>query len=120
MKKKSLLRLVVRGFLLVCLIDLVLIGVVVGISWWTGWTEMDDFQRAIQIAGLLVIGIGLLGLKGNLDISRSLENQYGMSVSNESSWERTQRTLADLAQSYALLLILFFAGSVCVVIGWLL
>jgi hypothetical protein len=42
-----------------------------------------------------------------------------MSVSPDSSWERTQQTLFDLAQSYAFMVIMFFAGGVCLLIGWL-
>jgi hypothetical protein len=118
-KERTLLSLIIRGFLIIVLIDLVVIAVVAGIGWWTGWTESDRFKDAIQIAGLLVIGLGLLGIKGNLDVSRSFEYQYSMSVSPKSSWERTQQTLFDLAQSYAFMVIMFFAGGVCLVIGWL-
>jgi cell division protein FtsX len=118
-KRKTLLSLLIRGFLIVALIDLIVIAIVAGIGWWTGWTEQGDFQNAIQVAGLLVIGLGLLGIKGNLDSSRSFEYQYSMSVSKDSSWERTQQTLFDLAQSYAFMLIMFIAGVVCLLIGWL-
>ena len=118
-KERTLLSLIIRGFLIIVLIDLVVIAVVAGIGWWAGWTESDSFKDAIQIAGLLGIGLGLLGVKGNLDVSRSFEYQYSMSVSHDSSWERTQRTLFDLAQSYAFMLIMFIAGGVCLVIGWL-
>lgn len=119
MKKRTLLSLIIRGFLITALIDLVIIAIVTGIGFWAGWTELDDFQMAIQVAGLLVIGIGLLGIKGNLDISRSFEYQYSMSVSEKDSWERTQQTLFDLAQSYSFMLVMFIAGGVCLVIGFL-
>lgn len=116
MKKKSLLGLVVRGFLLVCLIDLVLIGVVVGISWWTGWTDIDSFQTAIQIAGVLVIGLGLVGIKGNREES---QDQKGISGSNQDNREWKQGRLIELAQSFSFMLVMFSAGIVCLVIGWL-
>lgn len=111
---------VLRGFLFVILIDLVVIAIVAGVGWWTGWTDIEDFRKAIQMAGLLVIGLGLLGIKGNLDISRSFEYQYSMSVSRDDSWKRTQQTLLDLARSYSFLLIMFIAGGICLLIGWLL
>lgn len=119
MKKRTLLSLIIRGFLITASIDLVVIAVVTGIGWWSGWTEIKDFQTAIQIAGMLVIGLGLLGVKGNLDLGRSFEYQYSMSVTKDDSWERTQRTLFDLAQSYSFMLVMFIAGGVCLLIGWL-
>ena len=120
MKERTPLSLLLRGFLFIVLVVLTVVAAVAGIGWWTGWTELDDFQNAIQVAGLLVMGLGLLGIKGNLDMSRSFEYQYSMSVSNKDSWERTQQTLLDLAQSYSFMLIMFIAGGVCLLIGWLL
>jgi hypothetical protein len=119
MKGNRPLSLLLRGFLFVVVVDLVVIAVVAGIGWWSGWTELAEFQKAIQMAGLLVMGLGLLGVKGNLDMSRSFEYQYSMSVTRDESWKRTQQTLLDLAQSYAFMLIMSFAGVVCLVIGWL-
>jgi hypothetical protein len=119
MKGNKPLSLLLRGFLFVVLVLLVVIAVVAGIGWWAGWTEIADFQEAIQMAGLLVMGLGLLGIKGNLDMSRSFEYQYSMTVTGDESWERIQQTLLDLAQSYSFMLIMGVAGSVCLVIGWL-
>lgn len=120
MKERTPLSLLLRGFLFIVLVVLTVVAAVAGIGWWTGWTELDDFQNAIQVAGLLVMGLGLLGMKGNLDMSRSFEYQYSMSVSQKDSWERIQQTLLDLAQSYSFMLIMFIAGGVCLLIGWLL
>ncbi len=119
MKGTKPLSSLLRGFLFVVLVDLAVIAVVAGIGWWSGWTELAEFQRAIQIAGLLVMGLGLLGVKGNLNMSRSSEYKYSPSVTRDESWKRTQQTLLDLAQSYAFLLIMSIAGIVCLVIGWL-
>lgn len=119
MKKKKLLTVVLRGFLIISSIDLVLIAVVAGIGWWTGWTDLDKFKTAIQVAGLVVIGLGLLGIKGNQDKNRSFENQASMSESKKDSWERIQHTLHDLAQKFSFLLVMFIAGGVCLLIGWL-
>ena len=119
MKKKRPLSLVIRGFLFIVLVDLVVIAIIAIIGWWSGWTDIEDFQKAIYIAGMLVVGLGLLGIKGNLDMSRSFEYQYSMSVTKDDSWKRTQQTLLDLAQSYSFMLIMFIAGGVCLLIGWL-
>ena len=120
MKERTPLSLLLRGFLFIVMVVLTVVAAVAGIGWWTGWTELDDFQKAIQVAGLLVMGLGLLGIKGNLGMSRSFEYQYSMSVTKKDSWERTQQTLLDLAQSYSFMLIMFIAGGVCLLIGWLL
>jgi hypothetical protein len=119
MDEKPRLPLLLRGFLIVVAIDLGLITAVTMIGWWAGWTSLDEFQRAIQIAGFLVIGLGLMGIKGNLDLSRSFEYQYSMSVTKEESWQRTQQTLIDLARSYAFTLVMMAAGVISVLIGWL-
>lgn len=120
MKTPTLLSLIIRGFLIICLIDLVLIGTVAGISWWTAWTDLDQFKSAIQVAGLVVIGLGLLGIKGRQDPSRSFENQSSLSASQMDNWDRTQQTLSDLAERYWFPLVMFFAGGVGLLIGWLL
>jgi uncharacterized membrane protein len=103
----------------VMLIDLILIGLVVLIGWWAGWQTEDEFKNAIQIAGVLVIGIGFMGIKGNWDVTRSFDYQYSMSTSQKSSLERTQQNLLDIAKSYAFMLSAFTAGGICLVIGWL-
>jgi len=98
---------------------LVTIAIIAGIGWWAGWQTEDKFKSAIQIAGLILIGIGFLGVKGNWDMTRSFEYQYSMSVTKDDSWKRAQQSLQDIAQSYSFLLTMFFAGGLCMVIGWL-
>ena len=121
MKEKTPLSLVIRGFLIIVLVDLIVIAAVASIGWWIGWTELDDFQTAIQVAGLLVLGLGLFGIKGNPDLKLkpSSEHHYSRSASNPNSLERTQRTVFDLVQSYSFMLIMFVAAVVCLLIGWL-
>ena len=120
MKSRSLFSQIIRFALIVSLIDLVIIAIVAGIGWAAGWQTQEEFKNAIQIAGILVIGIGFMGIKGNRDVTRSFEYQYSMSTTQKSSWERTQQNLVDFAQSYAFMLVTFLAGVICLVIGWLL
>ncbi len=119
MKPKSLLSQILRIFVVVVLIVLVTVAVIAGIGWWAGWQTEEKFKTAIQIAGLVLVGIGFLGIKGNWDMTRSFEYQYSMSVSKDESWKRTQQNMLDFAQGYAFLLIMFAAGGICMVIGWL-
>jgi len=104
---------------IVLLIVLVLIGLVLLIGWAEMWRTQEEFKNAIQLAGTLVIGVGLLGIKGNWEGTRNFEYQQSMSVLPKSSWERTQQDLMDLAQSYLFTLVTVFAGGICLLIGWL-
>jgi predicted permease len=116
---RSLLSKTLRIFTVVVVIVLVTVAIIAGIGWWAGWRTEGKFKTAIQVAGLVLIGVGFLGIKGNRDMTRSFEYQYGMSVTKDDSWKRTQHSLKDFAQSYSFLLVMFFAGGLCMVIGWL-
>ena len=119
MKTRSLLNQTLRIFVVVIAIILLTVAIIAGIGWWAGWQTEGNFKIAIQVAGLVFIGIGFLGIKGNRDMTRSLEYQNSMSVTKDESWKRTQHSLMNFAQSYSFLLIMFFAGGLCLVIGWL-
>jgi predicted permease len=116
---RSLLSQTLRIFTVVVVIVLVTVAIIAGIGWWAGWRTEGKFKTAIQVAGLVLIGVGFLGIKGNRDMTRSFEYQYGMSVTKDDSWKRTQHSLKDFGQSYSFLLVMFFAGGLCMVIGWL-
>jgi hypothetical protein len=119
MKKPGVFSMLMKFLGLVLLVDLSLIGLVLLIGWWSGWQTEGEFRSAIQIAGVLVVGIGFMGIKGNWDVTRSLEYDHSMSTTRRSSWERTQQDLVDFAQGYAFMLVTFTAGIVCLVIAWL-
>lgn len=119
MKERSLLSQILRIFAVVVLIVLVTVAIIAGIGWWAGWQTEDKFKTAVQIAGLVLIGVGFLGIKGNWDMDRSFEYRYSISVTKDDSWERTQQSLRDFAQSYSFLLIMFAAGGLCMIIGML-
>ena len=116
---RSLLSQILRIFAVVVVIVLVTVAIIAGIGWWAGWQTEEKFKTAIQIAGLVLIGIGFLGIKGNGDMTRSFEDQSSLTVTKDDSWKRTQRSMLDFAQSFSFLLIMFFAGGLCMVIGWL-
>ncbi len=119
MKPRSLLSQILRIFAVVMVIVLLTVAIVAGIGWWAGWLTEDKFKTAIQIAGLVLIGIGLLGIRGNWDKPRNFEYQSGRSITKDDSWKRIQQSLLDFAQSYSFLLIMLFAGGLCLVIGWM-
>ena len=119
MKSRTPLSQLIRLFGIVFLVDMLVIGVVAVLGWWAGWQTQDKFKNAIQIAGILVVGMGLAGIKGGWDATRGFEKQYSLSTTQKSSWERTQQTLVNFSQSYSFMLVMFVAGGVCLVIGWL-
>lgn len=120
MKPKNTTRILLRIAGIVLLIEFVVVLIVAMIGFWSGWQNLEEFKIAIQIAGMLQFGSGLLGIKGNWEVTRSFEYQYSMSTTSKSSWERTQQTLVDFAQSYAFMLVMFMSGGVSLLIGWLL
>jgi len=119
MKSRTPVSQLIRLFGLVFLIDLVVIGIIAALGWWAGWQNQDKFKDAIQLAGILVIGIGFVGVKGNRDRTRGFKSLYHMSTTRKSSWERTQQKLVDFAQNFSFMLVMFVAGAVCLAIGWL-
>ena len=119
MKSRTSLSQLIRLFGFVFLIDLVVIAIVAGIGWWVGWQSQEGFKGAIQLAGMLVIGIGFLGVIGNRVSTRSLKHQSSKSATQKPSWERTQQNLVDFAQGYSFMLVMLVAGAVCLAIGWL-
>ena len=116
---RSLLSQILRIFAVVVVIVLVTVAIIAGIGWWAGWLTERKFKIAILIAGLVLIGMGFLGIKGNRDMTRSLEYQNSMSITKDDNWNRNQQSLKDFMQSYSFLLTMFFAGGLCMVIGWL-
>ena len=120
MKMKETTRVLIRIASIVLLIEFGIVVVVAMIGFWAGWQTTEEFKNAIQIAGLLQFGAGFLGIKGNWEITRSFDYQYSMSTTSQSSWERTQQTLVDFAQSYAFMLVMFMSGGISLLIGWLL
>ena len=103
--------------MLLTFIILVIVGVVV---WRLGWNTVELFGQTLQMAGMLVIGVGFFGIKGNWDVTRSFEYQYSLSVTDQSSTQRTQQALIDFADSYRFMLVMFSAGAISVLVGWLL
>ena len=119
MKKRTITSQLIRLSLIVFALVLAVVAIILAIGWWQGWQTEAEFKTAIQIGGIALIGIGLLGVKGSWDGTRNFGYQYSMSVSEKSSWERVQQNLVDFSQAFGFLLVCFAAGAICLVIGWL-
>jgi hypothetical protein len=109
-----------RTLAIILLIQLGLSLVVAGIGWRLGWETVAEYANGLQLGGLLVIGVGLLGIRGNWEVTRSFGYQYSMSTTEQSSLQRTQRILGDFIQSYTFMLVMSFAGGGSLLAGWLL
>ena len=120
MKKQSALMLILKFLGLVIICELVLFAIVAAIGWRYEWSSLDQYTEALQIAGMLAIGLGLFGIKGNWEATRGFEYQYSMSASEQSSLQRTQQVLADIAEGYRFMLLMFCVGGLSILIGWVL
>jgi hypothetical protein len=120
MKKQSVLRVILKFLGRVIISELVLFAIVGAIGWRSDWSSLDQYTEALQIAGMLAIGLGLFGIKGNWEATRGFEYQYSMSASEQSSLQRTQQVLADIAEGYRFMLLMFCVGGLSILIGWVL
>ena len=118
--KISLLKVIGRilGIVLLALLGIALVVAVIG--WRMGWESAGEYARGLQLGGMFVIGIGLLGIRGNWEITRSFSYQYSMSTTEQTSTQRTQQILGDFIQSYNFMLVMFLAGGLSLLVGWLL
>ena len=120
MESKSGLLKVISRFLGIVLLVLLGIALVVGvIGWRLGWGTLPEYARGLQMAGLFVVGIGLLGIRGNWEVTRSFGYQYSMSTTEQSGLQRTQQILGDFIQSYNFMLVMFLSGGLSLLVGWL-
>lgn len=108
-----LVKLLVIAFVL----QLGIIFLVGVLGWRMGWETASEYASAIELAGIFALGIGLLGIKGNWDSTRSFQYQYSLSVTQDSNWERTKLTLRDFLQTYLFLIVMVFVGGLSLIIG---
>ena len=120
MNSQSILKALVRFGGVVILVECLVLVLVGLIGWRVGWRTLAEYREGLQFAGILVIGIGLIGIKGHWDATRSFEYQYSLSAGEQSSWERVQLTLVDFMQSYVFLLVSLAVGGLAILIGSLL
>jgi hypothetical protein len=121
MDKRQGLGKVIGRFLGIVFLALLGISVVVAvIGWRMEWKTLAEYSQGLQLGGMFVIGIGLLGIRGNWEVTRSFGYQYSMSTTEENSTQRTQRILGDFIQSYQFMLGMFLSGGLSLLVGWLL
>jgi hypothetical protein len=120
MTDRKALSILLKGFLFIVLVLIAAITVVASIGWWSGWTTLNEFKRGIQLLGALLIGLGLLLIGFNLAQGRGTDDRTNMPAERGGNQNGTRQNLIQLASTYAVTIVLGFAGLVCLVIGWLL
>ena len=118
--KHSLVKVIGRFLGIVFLALLGISAVVIAIGWRLGWETLAEYGQGLQLGGIFVVGIGLLGIRGNWEVTRSFGYQYSMSTTEQSGIQRTQQILADFVQSYNFMLVMFMSGGLSLLAGWLL
>lgn len=118
--KRGLWKVIGRfvGIVFLALLGIAIIVAVIG--WRMEWKTLAEYGQGLQLGGMFVVGIGLLGIRGNWEVTRSFGYQYSMSTTEENSTQRTQRILGDFLQSYQFMLVMFLAGGLSLLLGWLL
>ena len=118
--KKGFLKVLGHFLGIILLAQLGISLVVAIIGWRLGWVTLAEYGRGLQLGGMFAIGIGLLGIRGNWEVTRSFGYQYSMSTTEQSGLQRTQQILGDFIQSYNFMLVMFLAGGLSLLLGWLL
>ena len=95
---------------------LILVGVV---GWFLGWGSVTEYGEGLLWAGILVIGFGMLGIRGEWEATRSFPYQYSMSVTDQPGWERAKQVVEEGMQSHWFLVETLTAGGICILIGML-
>ena len=118
--KHSLVKVIGRFLGIVFLALLGIAAVVIAIGWRLGWETLAEYGQGLQLGGIFAVGIGLLGIRGNWEVTRGFGYQYSMSTTEQSGIQRTQQILADFVQSYNFMLVMFMSGGLSLLAGWLL
>jgi hypothetical protein len=120
MKPRTIIKTILKILGIFILIEALILGILYLVGSRVGWDSMEQYKEGLQVAGMLIMGVGFFGIKGNWDVTRSFNYQYSMSVSNQNSWKRTQQTLLDFAQAFRFLLSMLLIGGGNLLIGILL
>jgi hypothetical protein len=76
--KDKPLGLLIRLIVGILLLELVILGIIALLSRYLGWNTTEGIASAIEFAGFIAIGIGLLSLAGFRESTRSYSYQYSL------------------------------------------
>jgi len=114
MKRDNVLLRLLRSVVIIDLVAVVAVGLA---CWFGGWRTLYQYGAGLTLAGIVIIGLGILFVTMAWQGSRSFHQLYGESMSEDSMVERVKRTQRYLLRNYASLIQLTAAGLVLLVLG---
>ncbi len=102
------------------LIEVVLFGATGLVCWYFQWRTLASYSDGLLIAGLIVIGFGVMSVFGANRLNGDVRYQYTQSVMPGSLHERTQQNMASLSASMDFSVLAMIVGAVPLLAGFLL
>lgn len=94
------------------------IGTVVSLAGrFFGWQEAVQYANGLYIAGIALIGIGLLTVSGGYAQRGNFNVRYAESASQRTLMERNQRWWNDTLQGYSMLITFCLIGGFLILAG---
>ena len=110
----SLVGQFVRNILIIVVVILIACALV----WWVAdWSSLYQYGTALIIAGILTVVIGLMGISGGIQSTRSFNYQQAESAGLETGAERAEDARRNFAEVYDFLIVMGSAGAISIVIG---
>lgn len=111
-------RFVSRFLKRILIAELVIFTASALLCWIIGWRTPYQYGRVLIVSGILSIIVGAMGGLGGGGVSRgTADYQYGKSVGQDEMGQRTQRLMADVAESYAFTIWMTVVGIVAISVG---
>ncbi|NMB69046.1 MAG: hypothetical protein GYA20_09825 [Chloroflexi bacterium] len=94
------------------------IGTVVSLAGrFFGWQEAVQFANGLYIAGIVLIGIGLLTVSGGMAQRGDFKIRYAETAGQQTLMERNQRWWNDTLQGYSMLITFCLIGGFLILAG---
>lgn len=82
-----------------------------------GWVKAVQFANGLYIAGIALIGIGLLAISGGYAQRSNFSIRYAESASQRTLMERNQHWWSDTLQGYSMLITFCLIGGFLILAG---
>jgi hypothetical protein len=102
----------------VAVIDLAILVIVGAICWAFGWRTAQAYGTALLVAGVAIVGAGLLGMYGGMGRVRSFTYQHSMSASTD-GLQRARESVRTSERAYAFVIEMGLIALGPLVVGWL-
>ena len=82
-----------------------------------GWQKAVQYANGLYIAGIALIGLGLLTISGGVAQRGNFSIRYAESASQRTLMERNQRWWSDTMQGYSMLITFCLIGGFLILAG---